>query len=116
MSPVDALRVENALLKVRLADLEKALRASVEAEANRARAVTIVEASSQAIFSTGNDGTLLCWNAASERLYGHTTGEAIGRNMLVLVPVRAARRARSRGQACGLVGRARRARDRAPPR
>lgn len=85
-SSVDELRRENAELKVRLADLEKALRDSEEMQHARERAITIVEASSAAIFSTGLDGTLLCWNAAAERLYGFTSGAAIGRNALELVP------------------------------
>ncbi|HEX6734439.1 MAG TPA: PAS domain S-box protein, partial [Azonexus sp.] len=36
-----------------------------------------------AIQGYGPDGTVRYWNAASERLYGYTTGEAIGANMLV---------------------------------
>ncbi len=68
----DDLRRENEELKHRLAQVE--------------RIVSIVEASSEAIVSTANDGTILCWNAASERLYGFTPGEAIGRSALELVP------------------------------
>lgn len=86
LTPVDELRRENAELKARLADLEKALRDAEEVQHARARALTIVEASSAAIFSTGLDGTLLCWNSAAEKLYGFTTGAAIGRNALELVP------------------------------
>lgn len=90
LSPVDEtgeLRRENAELKVRLADLEKALHEAEEAQHARARALSIVEASSAAIFSTAVDGTLLCWNVAAERLYGFTSGAAIGRNALELVPL-----------------------------
>jgi diguanylate cyclase (GGDEF)-like protein/PAS domain S-box-containing protein len=31
------------------------------------------------------DGTITYWNAASERLYGHTSAEAVGRNVLDLI-------------------------------
>lgn len=86
MASDDELRRENAALRARLADLEKALAEAEETRHTRARTLTIVEASSAAIFSTALDGTLLCWNTAAEKLYGFSTGAAIGRNALELVP------------------------------
>lgn len=68
----DDLRRENAALKTRVERLE--------------RVASVVEASSEAIVSTAADGTLLSWNAAAQRLYGFTAGEAIGRNCVELVP------------------------------
>ena len=68
----DDLRRENAELKTRVERLE--------------RVASVVEASSEAIVSTAPDGTLLYWNAAAQRLYGFTAGDAIGRNCLELVP------------------------------
>ena len=71
-SSVDELRREVSELRVRLAEME--------------RVVSVVEASSEAIWSTATDGTIMSWNRAAERLYGHTPGEAIGRSDLELVP------------------------------
>ena len=68
----DDLRRENAELRTLVDRLE--------------RAATVVEASSEAIVSTAPDGTLLSWNAAAQRLYGFTAGEAIGRDCVELVP------------------------------
>ena len=85
-SPVDELRREKLVLQLRIAELEQALHDAEEAQHARARAITIVEASSAAIFSTAVDGTLLCWNAAAVKLYGLSIGDAIGRNALELVP------------------------------
>jgi PAS domain S-box-containing protein len=83
---VDELRREKLALQLRIAELEQALRDAEEVQHARARAITIVEASSAAIFSTAVDGTLLCWNAAAAKLYGFSIGAAIGRNALELVP------------------------------
>ncbi len=68
----DDLLRENRDLRTRLARVE--------------RIVTLFEASSEAIVSTATDDTLLCWNAAAQRLYGFTAGEAIGRSHLELIP------------------------------
>jgi PAS domain S-box-containing protein len=68
----DDLRRENEELKSRLARAE--------------RLATLVETSSEAIVSTATDGTIVSWNAAAERLFGFTGGEALGRNALELVP------------------------------
>jgi PAS domain S-box-containing protein len=68
----DDLRRENAELRTLLARAE--------------RIVSIVEASSEAIVATAMDGTIVSWNAAAERLFGFTPGEALGRNVLETVP------------------------------
>lgn len=49
------------------------------AEALRSRLAAIVEASSDAIVSTTVDGVITSWNRGAERMFGHTSAEAIGR-------------------------------------
>ncbi|HEX8856871.1 MAG TPA: PAS domain-containing protein [Thermoleophilaceae bacterium] len=46
----------------------------------------IFESSEDAIVVAGPDGTIEDWNAAAERLYGHTDEEAIGRPLTFLIP------------------------------
>jgi PAS domain S-box-containing protein len=70
---LDDLLRENSELRTRLAAME--------------RVVSVVEANGSAILSTANDGTILSWNRAAERLFGFTPGEAVGRNDLELVPL-----------------------------
>ncbi len=59
----------------------------VEAErlAGLARERAIVEASRDAIMSSGLDGRLTSWNAAAERIYGYAREEAIGRPPELLI-------------------------------
>jgi two-component system, sensor histidine kinase and response regulator len=47
---------------------------------------TIVEDSSDAIFSKGLDGLILSWNAAAERMYGYRAAEIVGQNVSSLAP------------------------------
>ena len=86
MSSLDELRRENTELRMRLAELERALAEAAAIELQRSRVVSIVEASSEAILSTATDGTIMSWNRAAEQLYGYTPGEAVGRSDLELVP------------------------------
>jgi PAS domain S-box-containing protein len=46
----------------------------------------IVESSDDAILSKTLDGTILTWNGAAERMYGHTSNEAIGASISLIVP------------------------------
>ena len=46
----------------------------------------IVESSDDAILSKAPDGRILTWNAAAERMYGHTSKEAIGASIFLIVP------------------------------
>ena len=51
-----------------------------------ARLAAIVQSSEDAIVSKTLDGTILTWNRGAERIYGYTAAEAIGRQMLLVMP------------------------------
>ena len=46
----------------------------------------IVSDSQDAILSKSLDGTILTWNPGAERLYGFSAHEAVGRNIMIIVP------------------------------
>lgn len=47
----------------------------------------IVNSSQDAIFSLKVDGTVASWNAAAEQLYGYAAHQAIGNNIVKLIPL-----------------------------
>jgi len=63
-----------------------------QVQSERARRAAIVAASNDAIVGVGMDCSITDWNAAAERLFGHSAQQAIGRpfRALLLPPERAA--------------------------
>ena len=56
------------------------------AEWMQARLAAIVDASEDGIIGTNHTGTIVAWNRGAERLYGYSAGEAIGRDVSMVVP------------------------------
>jgi diguanylate cyclase (GGDEF)-like protein/PAS domain S-box-containing protein len=50
------------------------------------RLASIVEFSQDAIIGKNMDGTITSWNRAAERMYGYSSAEVIGRDLLFLLP------------------------------
>lgn len=59
-----------------------------ERERRLAQLAAVVETSGEALISVAPDGTIMTWNPAAERLFGHTEAEAVGRNITLIVPER----------------------------
>jgi PAS domain-containing protein len=46
----------------------------------------IVQSSDDAIISKSLDGIITCWNKGSERMFGYTADEAVGKPVSILIP------------------------------
>jgi PAS domain S-box-containing protein len=56
------------------------------AEQVRGQLASIVDSSSDAIFSEDLDGLIVSWNRGAERLYGYAAREALGQSIALLIP------------------------------
>lgn len=55
-------------------------------ESVRSHLAAIVESSNDVIVSKTLNGTIVSWNAAAERIYGHSTAEAVGQSISLVIP------------------------------
>ncbi len=53
---------------------------------SNARLAAIIESSEDAIVSKTLDGVITSWNAAAERIFGHTAEEAVGQHITLIIP------------------------------
>lgn len=67
------------------ADQDSARQRCASPPAMRAHLEASVRASPDAIIGTDHRGDVISWNMAAERLYGHTSGEAIGQSLITLI-------------------------------
>ncbi|MCU1273668.1 MAG: sensor hybrid histidine kinase, partial [Bryobacterales bacterium] len=75
-------------------EINRDITANKQAESVIMLMAGIVESSEDAIISKDLDGWILTWNAAAERIYGYTSGEAVGRSIEILLPPDRAREER----------------------
>lgn len=53
---------------------------------NALQLASIVDSSEDAIIATDLDGEIISWNKASERIYGYSKKEIVGKNFIILAP------------------------------
>jgi PAS domain S-box-containing protein len=57
------------------------------AEETQAKLAAIVESSDDGIIGKTLDGIIVTWNHGAERIFGYTSGEVVGKHILMLIPV-----------------------------
>ena len=81
--PMAAKKIDNSIgTLIILRDINE----EMKAEEMMYRMASVVNSSDDAITSENEDGIILSWNPAAERLYGYKAQEIIGRPQSVLVP------------------------------
>lgn len=71
-------------------------------ELANAQLVAIVNSSVDAILAKKLDGTITCWNAAAERMFGYSCEEAVGRSVgMLMTPELQKQVAKLHGRLCG---------------
>ena len=71
---------------VGIVGLSRSTELAARDDADKRRLEAIVGASTDAILSKTPEGLITSWNAAAERIYGYTAGEAVGRHVSLIVP------------------------------
>ncbi len=81
----DPVHAESGALP-RLVGIAHEFTARKQAEQTRAFLASFVEASDDSIIGVNLEGEILSWNQASERLFGYSAREALGRHITFLFP------------------------------
>jgi PAS domain S-box-containing protein len=53
---------------------------------SKAQLAAIIETTDDAVISKTLDGTIRSWNAGAERIFGYSQAEAVGQNILLIIP------------------------------
>lgn len=61
------------------------------------KALAIIEATTDAVIMIGNDGKIIYWNKSAEKIFGHASADALGREVHTLIAPPAYQEAYSRG-------------------
>lgn len=80
------LEDHNRELKVHNKELARLAEILRESEERCHRLASVVESSEDAIIAKTLDGVITDWNAAAERMFGYSAGDAIGKNASMLIP------------------------------